>query len=217
MTDRPVKAVPGPAVPATEAGLKPNAIGLAQDTIIGMATSAPAGTVAATLAALAAATAYGGGAVLRVTAIPMLVIANAYRRCNLWNANCGASFEWVGRAINPYLGFITGWLMITGSLVGAVSGVVILSPSVLAVFNASATSTWPNILISTAVIFVMLVIAVVGIKITARTQVSLAAIEYTILLGFTIAGFVLVLTHHHGTFPITADWFKPSGIGGKGS
>ena len=77
MTDRPVKAVPGPAVPATEAGLKPNAIGLAQDTIIGMATSAPAGTVAATLAALAAATAYGGGAVLLVTAIPMLVIANA--------------------------------------------------------------------------------------------------------------------------------------------
>jgi amino acid transporter len=107
--------------------------------------------------------------------------------------------------------------MITGSLVGAVSGVVILSPSVLAVFNATATSTWPNILISTAVILLMLVIAVVGIKITARTQVSLAAIEYTILLGFTIAGFVLVLTHHHGTFPITADWFKPSGIGGKGS
>ena len=90
----------------------------------------------------------------------MLIIANAYRRLNLWNANCGASFEWVGRAINPYLGFITGWLMIAGSLVGAISGVVVLAPSVLAIFNASATSTWPNILISTAVIMVMLVIAV---------------------------------------------------------
>ncbi|HEY0934359.1 MAG TPA: APC family permease, partial [Trebonia sp.] len=128
-----------------------------------------------------------------------------------------ASFEWVGRAINPYLGFMTGWLMIAGSLVGAVSGVVILAPSVLAIFNSSATSTWPNILIATVVILVMLVIAIVGIKITARTQVTMAIVEYTILLGFAIAGFVLVLGHHHGTFPITRDWFSPSGIGGKGS
>jgi amino acid transporter len=42
----------------------------------------------------------------------MLIIANAYRRLNLRNANYGASFERVGRAINPYLGFITGWLMV---------------------------------------------------------------------------------------------------------
>jgi amino acid transporter len=199
------------------ARLEPDAIGAAQDTVIGMANSAPTVSVGLTLATLVAVAAYAVGPVIILTAIPMLIIANAYRRLNLWNANCGASFEWVGRAINPYLGFMTGWLMIAGSLVGAISGVVILAPSVLAIFNASATSTWPNILIATAVILVMLVVAVVGIKITARTQVSMAVIEYTILLGFTIAGFVLVLTHHHGTFPITKGWFSPSGIGGTGS
>jgi amino acid transporter len=204
-----------PSSPAPR--LEPDAIGAAQDTIIGMANSAPTVSTALTLASLTAAAAYAVGPVIILTAIPMLIIANAYRRLNLWNANCGASFEWVGRAINPYLGFITGWLMIAGSLVGAVSGVVILSPSVLAVFNVSANSTWPNILISTAVILVMLVIAVVGIKITARTQVSMAVIEYTILLGFAITGFVLVLSHHHGTFPITRGWLSPAGIGGKGS
>ena len=74
-----------------------------------------------------------------MTAVPMLIIANAYRRLNLWNANCGASFEWVGRAINPYLGFLTGWLMIAGYIIGAVSGVEVLGPSVLAVFGANAT------------------------------------------------------------------------------
>ena len=216
MTDRPVAAVPG-MTSLPPARLEPDAIGAAQDTVIGMANSAPTVSVGLTLATLVAVAAYAVGPVIILTAIPMLIIANAYRRLNLWNANCGASFEWVGRAINPYLGFLTGWLMIAGSLVGAVSGVVILAPSVLAIFNASATSTWPNILIATAVILIMLVIAVVGIKITARTQVSMAVIEYTILLGFTIAGFVLVLTHHHGTFPITKGWFSPSGIDGKGS
>jgi amino acid transporter len=63
----------------------------------------------------------------------------------------------------------------------------------------------------------MLLIAVIGIKITARTQVGMAAIEYLILVGFAIAGFVVVLGHHHGTFPITHGWFSISGIGGKGS
>src|SRR5271166_3743489 len=80
------------------ARLEPDAIGVAQDTVIGMASSAPAATVGLSLAALAVATAYGSGPILILTAIPMLIIANSYRRLNLWNANCGASFEWVGRA-----------------------------------------------------------------------------------------------------------------------
>jgi len=40
-----------------------------------------------------AATAYGAPFTLALTAIPVLVIANAYWRLNFWNANCGASFE----------------------------------------------------------------------------------------------------------------------------
>ena len=147
----------------------------------------------------------------------MLIIANAYRRLNMWNANCGASFEWVGRAINPYLGFLTGWLMIAGYIIGAVAGVEVIGPSVLAVFTSSSGSTWPNIAIATGVSLVMLVIAVVGIRITARTQVGMAAVEYTILIGFAIVGLVAVLRHHPGTFPITRGWFSLSGIGGKGS
>src|SRR5437660_12857438 len=81
------------------AKLPPNAISWGQDVIIGMASSAPAASIGLTIAGLAAATAYGSGAIILLTAVPMLVIANAYRRLNLWNANTGASFEWVGRAI----------------------------------------------------------------------------------------------------------------------
>ena len=216
MTDRPVTAVPG-TTPAPPARLEPNAIGVAQDTVIGLASSAPAATMAVTLAGLAVAAAYGGGAVVILCGVPMLILANAYRRLNLWNANCGASFEWVGRAINPYLGFFTGWLMLAGYLVGSISVVVVLAPSVLAIFGASATSTWPNIGISTGLILVMLAIAVAGIRITARTQVGMAVIEYAVLVGISIWGLAFVLGHHHGTFPITRGWFSLSGIGGKGS
>ena len=80
MTYRPAPVSPG-AVPAPviEARLEPDAIGVAQDTVVGMASSAPAGTMAATVAALAVASAYGSGPVLVLTALPMLVIANSYR------------------------------------------------------------------------------------------------------------------------------------------
>jgi len=205
------------AQPAVAARLEPNAIGVAQDTVIGMASSAPAASVGLTLAALAAATAYGSGPIILITAVPMLVIANAYRRLNLWNANCGASFEWVGRAINPYLGFLTGWLMIAAYVIATVSGVEVLGPSVLAVFGSNSSSTWANIAIATTVGVIMLVIAIVGIKLTARTQVGMAVVEYTILVGLAIAGLVAVLHHDHGTFPITKGWLSLSGIGGRGS
>jgi amino acid transporter len=203
-------------VRAPEARLEPDAIGVAQDTVIGMSNAAPGVSVGLTLAGLAAATAYGSGPIILLTAIPMLIIANAYRRLNLWNANCGASFEWVGRSINPYLGFMTGWLMITGSLIGTVSGVIVLAPSVLAIFGSNATNTFNNIVISTLVILVMLTIAIVGIRLTAQTQVGMAAIEYVILIGFAIVGLAFVLGHHSGTVHVSSGWFSPTGIGGHG-
>src|SRR6185312_4953424 len=168
-------------------GLEPNAIGVVQDTVIGMASSAPAATVGLTLASLAATTAYGSGPILLLTAIPMLIIANAYRRLNLWKANTGASFEWVGRAINPYLGFLTGWLMIAAYIIGTTAEVLILGPSVLAVFVSSSTNKWAYVGIGVVMGLIMLVVAVVGIKLTARVQVSMAAVEYLILIGLAIA------------------------------
>jgi amino acid transporter len=181
-----------------------------------MATSAPAAVVAITLASLAATANYGGGAVLVISAIPMLIIANAYRRLNMWNANAGASFEWVGRSINPYLGFLTGWLMIAGYVLGTLSGVEVLGPSVLAIFDASSTSVWANVGIATAVGLVMLGIAIIGIRFTARTQVVMAVVEYTILVGMSIWGLVYVLGHHAGTVPVSSGWFSLTGIGGQG-
>src|SRR5690348_13480708 len=210
-------AVTAGTAPPPAARLEPDAIGVAQDTVIGMASSAPAATVGLSLAALAAATAYGSGPILILTAIPMLIIANSYRRLNLWNANCGASFEWVGRAISPYLGFLTGWLMVAAYIIGTVAEVLLLGPSVLAVFGSNSTSTWAYVGIGAAVGVVMLVIAVVGIRITARVQVGMALVEYLILIGLAIAGLAWVLGHHAGSVPISKGWFSLSGIDGKGS
>src|SRR5271166_4095378 len=146
MTDQTATAAAG-TLPVPSARLEPDAISVAQDTLIGLADTGPTVSVSFTLVALIAATAYAAPTVLLITAIPMLIIANSYRRLNLWNANCGASFEWVGRAINPYLGFMTGWLMVAAYIIGTVAEVLLLGPSVLAVFGSSSTSKTAYILI----------------------------------------------------------------------
>jgi amino acid transporter len=146
----------------------------------------------------------------------MLIIANAYRRLNLWKANCGASFEWVGRAISPYLGWLTGWIMIAAYITGAVSGVEVIGPSVLAVTGRTGGG-WADIVIATTITLLMLIIAIAGIRLTARTQVVMAAAEYAILAAFAAAGLYLVLHHAAGTYPVTAGWFSLTGIGGRGS
>jgi amino acid transporter len=214
MSDR---TMPPVATAAPPARLEPDAISVAQDTLIGLADTGPTVSIAFSLVLLIAATAYGAPLILLITAIPMLIIANAYRRLNLWNANCGASFEWVGRAINPYLGYMTGWLMLAGTLFGTLTPVTAIGPSVLAVFNQSSNSTWPNVAIATGLIIVMAIISVVGIRMTARTQVVIGIVEYAILIILAVWGLIWELGHHAGSVHITSGWFSLHGVGGGGS
>jgi amino acid transporter len=208
--------------PASELGSREGSkltprIGLAGDWVIGAANAGPGLSLSVTLAAIVAATAYGSGPVILLCAVPMLIIAASYRRLNAWNANCGAAFDWVGRSISPYLGWLTGWLMIMANLIGNVAAVTVLAPSVLAVFGQNQNARWPNILIDTAVGAVMIIIAIIGIRLSARTQIVLAIVEYGIVIGLAIAATVFWAGHHAGSYPPSSGWLSVSGIGGKGS
>ena len=68
--------------------------------------------------------------------------------------------------------------MIAAYTIATVSGVEVLGPSVLAVFGANSNGVWFTIAIGAAVGLVMLVIAVVGIRITALAQVGMALVEF---------------------------------------
>ena len=95
------------------------------------------------------ASAYGGGTAILITTIPMLLIAFAYYRLNLWEQNCGASYVWVGRSISPYLGFMVGWIMLAGYVLGTVSDILPLGPNVLAIFGANPDSQWGAVISAT--------------------------------------------------------------------
>ena len=74
---------------------------------LAIAGSAPSYSPNATTAALIAAVGLVSPGALVDGTISMFGIAFAFMYLNQWRADARAAYGWVGRAINPYLGFLS--------------------------------------------------------------------------------------------------------------
>ena len=99
-------------------GLKTGAIGYLSNLVIGVASTAPAYSLAVTLGFITAIAGMGfhAPAVMIVSFIPMLLIAAAYNYMNKADPDCGTSFTWVTRALGPRLGWLTGWTIVAADI-----------------------------------------------------------------------------------------------------
>jgi amino acid transporter len=214
---------PGPVPPVAVADasthqLRPNAVTLPQSVVIGVATSAPGQSTAVALAGMVAVAAYATGPAIILSMLPMLAIALCYQRLNLWNQNCGGPYVWVARSISPYVGYLVGWSMLVGFVLGSVSNILPLGPAMLSFTGLDPSGTAGNILTATIFGLAVTAIAAIGIKTTAKFQLAIASIEYLILLVFSgIAFWAVFVQHRAGTVHPNLGWLHLSGEGGKGS
>ena len=148
--------------------------------------------------------------------IPMLGIAIGYQRLNAWQPSAGATYSWVGRAVNPHAGFFAGWIMLMYYCVGTTSLTVPLGTYMLSFFSTSAANNTHYVAaVGTGFDLLVLVIAALGIKLSARFSWGWAIFEYGLLVGFSIAAIVGIYGHSlHHTVHIAANWFTISGAGG---
>ncbi|MSX03235.1 MAG: amino acid transporter, partial [Actinobacteria bacterium] len=104
---------------AGDKGLKPNAIGFVSGVVIGVASTAPGYSLAASLGLVVAVVGVGVHApVIMIAAfIPMLLIAASYYWMNRADPDCGTTFSWVTRAMGPGLGWIGGWAIIVADVI----------------------------------------------------------------------------------------------------
>ncbi len=202
---------------AVEPGrLKGDALGFGDTVVLAMASSGPTQSIAASLAALMIAVRYAGFLPLLVCFIPMIGIAIGYQRLNSWQPSAGATYSWVGRVINPHAGFFSGWIMLMYYTIGTVSLTPILGSYTLSLFSSTAANNkYDTALIGTVLNVLVLVIAALGVKLSARFQWLWAVFEYASLAGFSIAAVALIATHHlSGSVHIAASWFTLHGAGG---
>src|SRR5580693_9768909 len=100
-------------------GLKKNAIGYLSNIVIGVASTAPAYSLAATLGFIVAVKGVGvhAPAVLLVSFIPMLLIAAAYKYLNRADPDAGTTFAWTTRAFGPGMGWLNGWAIFLADVI----------------------------------------------------------------------------------------------------
>ncbi|MEP6479270.1 MAG: APC family permease [Rhodoglobus sp.] len=217
------------ATPATggdvdSKGLKGGALGLLSSVVVGVASTAPAYSLAASLGFIVA----SGGALLAgvkapgivlLAFIPMYLIAVAYQELNKAEPDCGTTFTWASRAFGPKTGWMGGWGIIAADVIvmanlaqiaGSYSFTFVGQLGIPGVADLADNVLWSTVA-GLAWIAIMTWICYRGIEISARLQYVLLSIEVIVLLVFAGFALVKVLTGNGEPYSLipNIDWFNP--------
>jgi amino acid transporter len=197
-------------------GLATGTLGLFGSTVIGLASTAPVYSLAATLGFVVLAVGAQAPIAFILAFIPMFFVAFAYRELNRAVPDCGTTFTWATKAFGPRVGWMGGWGV-------AVAGMVVLANLAqiggkyfwLLVAPETAENTF--VVTATGVVFiaVMTFISYRGTEIGEKLQNVLLGIQYLALVIFVVAVIVAFAT---GTAPEGAtapdvSWFNPFAFG----
>ncbi|MFJ9105965.1 APC family permease [Streptomyces sp. NPDC102405] len=202
----PLPSAPGPALRRS--------LGVVDGVAIAASSTAATTSIAIGMGTIATIVGLQAPALLLLAFLPVLGIATAYARLNRSEPNCGNGYVWVGRALGPWPGFLTGWVTLVGSVIFCAYTSAIMGSVVLAFANKAGLHSLAGITldptstgVTTAVGLVILVgltaLAVTGVRSATRFQFALLVFEYSVLLAF--CGWALVTGDH----AVSLSWFNP--------
>ncbi len=200
---------------SAEPTLKTGALGFVSSLVIGVASTAPGYSLAASLGFVVAIGGIGlqAPATLLVAFIPMLLIASAYYYMNRADPDCGTTFSWVTKAMGPYAGWIGGWAIIVADVIvmANLAQIAGLYSFLLVGWDGAAASTAAVTAIGVIWIGIMTAICVIGIELSARTQVGLLGAEVLTLALFAVVALVKVATGDAGPDAVdpSLSWLNP--------
>ena len=208
----PVEAAPPGSAPG-EKGLKTGAIGFVSSIVIGVASTAPGYSLAATLGFIVAVVGFQAPAILLMAFVPMFLVAGGYYYMNRADPDCGTSFSWVTRAMGPQLGWMAGWAIVVADVIVMANLAQIAGLYTFLLFDANslADSTFWVTFVGVIWIIIMTAIVTIGIELSARTQVCLLGAELLTLAAFAVVALVKV---YAGSAPSTSvhpsfSWINP--------
>jgi amino acid transporter len=211
-------AVSQPVVGGEPARLKQGALGYLSNVVIGVASTAPAYSLAATLGFIVAVAGVGthAPAVLLVSFVPMLFVAAAYRYFNRADPDPGTSFAWVRRAMGPQLGWLNGWAIVVADIIvmAALAQIAGKYTYLLVGWDSAADSNGAQLAMAVFWIAVMTWICWRGIELSARTQLFLLSAEVIILAIFAVVALAKVYANDpSGSITPELSWFNPFDLG----
>ena len=201
--------------PVPDKGLKAGALSLVSSVVIGVASTAPAYSLAATLGFIVAFVGVQSPIIVILDFVPMLFTAIGYQELNKADPDCGTTFTWATRAFGPKTGWIGGWGILAADILVMSSLAQVAGQYVFLLFNAdgiggNATSGWV-LLVGVLWIVLMTYICFVGVELSARLQRVLLTIELIMLLVFAVVALVKVGTGNApaGHLGVSLSWLNP--------
>lgn len=212
------------AAPPThrQKGLAAGALGLVSSIVIGLASTAPAYSLAASLGYVVATPTPDGivgvkaPAIMLLAFVPMLFIAIAYSEFNKVEPDCGTTFTWAARAFGPRTGWLGGWgIVVSDVIIMANLAQIAGSYSFhLVGLDELGNNRWWSMLGGVVWIIAMTWICYIGIEVSAKLQYWLLGIELVILAAFS--GFAMWQVNHgsapEGSLKPQWDWLSPTGL-----
>ncbi len=197
-------------------GLRDEAIGLVSSVVIGVSSTAPGYSIAATLGFVVAIVGFQAPVIMVLAFVPMLFIAYAYRELNRVAPDCGTTFTWAAKAFGPRTGWMGGWGIIAADVVVMASLAQIAGIYGFLLFGADglADSTFWTTVVGCAWIAALTWVCYRGIEVSAIFQTVMLAIEAFVLVIFAITA--LIRVYSGNALPTAVhpqlSWFNPFNI-----
>jgi len=208
-----------PVEESRDKGLKGGALGLVSSVVMGVASTAPAYSLAATLFFVVDAVGLKSPAVAVLAFVPMLLCSIGYSEMNKADPDCGTTFTWATRAFGPRTGWFGGWGIVAADLLVMASLAQVAGQYMFFLFQgpnsaigANASSGWV-LLVGILWIVAMTYICYRGIEVSANFQKVLLSIEVIMLLVMSVTAIVKVESSHPaGSISPSFKWLLPTNL-----
>jgi len=207
-----------PVEESRDKGLKTGALGLVSSVVMGVASTAPAYSLAATLFFVVAAVGLKAPLLAALAFVPMLLCSIGFSELNKADPDCGTTFIWAARAFGPKTGWAGGWGVVAADVLvmaslAQVAGqyVFFLVQGPNSAIGKDASSGWV-LLIGVLWILAMTYICYRGIEVSARIQQALLTVEIVMLLVMSVTALVRVYGSHppSTSLHVNLSWLSPS-------
>ena len=194
-------------------GLNDNALTFTGVLAIGLASVAPAYSLAATLGYVTIETGVLAPVAVILGFIPMLLTAFAYRELNRVIPDCGTTFTWVTKTFGPRSGWFSGWVLALAGIVVLTNLVEVAAQYTYLLIGAdelAGSNFWVTAL-GVVYLATMTWISYRGIEVAKWLQNVLVGIQYLALATLVVVALLAVFGPNRPAtaIDISPSWFNP--------
>ena len=169
-------------------GLQSGALGLWGNVTIGLGSTAPAYSLAATLGYVVLTVGERAPAMFLLAFLPMLLVAVAYRELNRAAPDCGTTFTWGTKAFGPWIGWMGGWGVAVSAIIVLANVAEIAGIYLLRFLGQDDLAENTIVKVALGIVFIvgMTYVSYRGIVLSERIQAILVAFQFLVLIVMSV-------------------------------